>query len=99
MHMSRCESFSRQVHDPVTDLVVTRRDKAYPLAFEGMAYGESGVAAIALMGEVWGIYDISQEEVISSFLRTQFHPIYRGKLHHQPCPRLCRPPQLMCALD
>ena len=50
--MSRCEGFSGQVRNLVTDLVVTRRDKAAPLAIEGIVYGESGVAAIAVMGEV-----------------------------------------------
>ena len=50
--MSRCEGFSGQIHNPVTELVVTRRDKAAPLAIEGMAYGESCVAAVVVMGDV-----------------------------------------------
>ena len=53
--MSRGESFTGQVHNPVTDLVVTRRDKAALLAVEGMAYGESDVSAIVVMGELWGL--------------------------------------------
>ena len=57
--MSRCEGFSGQVHDPVMELVVTRRDKTALLAVEGMEYGESGVADVALMGEVWEIQFIS----------------------------------------
>ena len=55
MHMSRCEGFSGQFHNPVMKLMVTRRDKAAPLAVEGMAYGEIVVAAVAVFGEVWGI--------------------------------------------
>ena len=53
--MSRCEGFSGQVRDPVTELVATRRDEAVPLAVEGMSYGEIGVSAAAVFGEVWGI--------------------------------------------
>ena len=44
--MSRCEGFAGQVRNPVTKLVVTRRDKTTPIAIEGMAYGEGGVAAV-----------------------------------------------------
>ena len=55
MHMSRCKGFSSQVRKPVTELIVTRRDKADPLAVKGMAYGEIGVAAVTLFGEVWGL--------------------------------------------
>ena len=61
MHVSRCEGFSGQVRDPVTELVLTRCDKAAPLAVKRVAYGESGVVAFAVMGEVWGIYVILQE--------------------------------------
>ena len=48
--MSRCEGFSGQVRDPVTELVVTRQDKSAPLEVEGISYGESGVAAVAILG-------------------------------------------------
>ena len=53
--MSRCEGFSGQVRDPVTKLVVVCSDKASPLALKGMAYGESGIAAVTVMGELWGL--------------------------------------------
>ena len=53
--MRRGEIFSGQVRDPVTYLFVTRRDKAALLAVKGMADGESGVAAVAIMMEVWGV--------------------------------------------
>ena len=53
--MSRREGFSGQFRNPVTELVVMCRGKAYPLTIEGMVYGESGVAAVVVMGEVWGV--------------------------------------------
>ena len=43
---------ARQIRDPVTKLIVTRRDKATPLAVEGVADGEAGVAADAVLREV-----------------------------------------------
>ena len=55
---------------------MTRRDKVFPLAVKGMEDSKSGVAVVAVMREVWGIYSISQEEGISTFLCTQFHHIY-----------------------
>ena len=45
----------RQIRDPVTELIVTRCDKAAPLAVEGVAYGQSGIAAVAVFREVWGL--------------------------------------------
>ena len=53
--MSRCEVFSGQVRNPFTELVVTRHDKATPISVEGMAYGEIGVAVVAVFGEVLGL--------------------------------------------
>ena len=41
------------------EIVVTRRNKAFSFAIEGMSYGESGVADVSVMGGVWGIYAIS----------------------------------------
>ena len=35
--MSRCEGIDGQVRDPDIELVVMRRDKAAPLAIDGMA--------------------------------------------------------------
>ena len=93
--MRRGESFADQVRDPVTELVVTLRDKATPLAVKVMTDGERGVEFIAVMREVWRIYAISKEEDILPFLHTHFRPVYRGRLHHQPCPHLRRLLQLM----
>ena len=46
------ECSSRQIRDPVTELIMTRRDKATPLSVEGVTYGEFGVAAVAMFREV-----------------------------------------------
>ena len=46
------ESPARQIHDPITELIVTRRDEATPLAVEGVADGEFGVSAVAMFREV-----------------------------------------------
>ena len=53
--MSRGESFAGQFRNPVTEIIVTLRDKATSLAVKGMAYKESCIAAVTVMGEVWGI--------------------------------------------
>ena len=55
VHMNRCEGFAGQVRDLITELVVTRRDKASPLVVKGMEYGEIGVADVSVFGEVWGL--------------------------------------------
>ena len=55
IHMRGVESFSGQVLDPVTELVVTHCDKANPLTVKGMADRKSGIAAIAVVTEFWGI--------------------------------------------
>ena len=85
---------ARQIRDPLTELTVTRRDKATPLAVKGMADGKPGVAAVAVFGEVWGLEATAQEGGISPFLRSQLRPIYCLRLHRQPGPSLCCPLQL-----
>ena len=49
------ERFSGQVPDSVREFVVTRNDKAAPLTVKGISDGKSGVAAVAVMREVWGL--------------------------------------------
>ena len=49
------ESPARQIRNHVTEIIVTRRDEATPLAVEGEADEKPGVAAVAVFGEVWGI--------------------------------------------
>ena len=44
------EGPARQIRDPVTELIVTRRDEATPLAVEGVANGKPSVAAVAVFG-------------------------------------------------
>ena len=73
--MSGGESPARQIRDPVTELIVTRRDEATPLAVKGVADGKPGVAAATVFGEVWGLEAIAQEGGISPFLRSQLSPI------------------------
>ena len=76
------KGFSGQVLDPVTELVMTLRYNASPLTIEGAANRKVCVAAVTLMVEVWGIWAILQEEGILSFLRTQFYPLYPGRLYN-----------------
>ena len=47
------ENPALQIRDPVTELIVARRDEATPLAVEGVADGEFGVAAVVMFREVW----------------------------------------------
>ena len=51
-HVSRGEIFYGEFRDLFTEIVVMLCDKASPLAAKGMAYGESGIASVAVMGEV-----------------------------------------------
>ena len=48
--MSRGETVSGQVCDPIMELVVTRCDKADPLVLKVMAYGENGIGSFTIMG-------------------------------------------------
>ena len=49
-YMRGGECPARQIRNPVTELIVTRRDKATPLAIKGVANRESGTAAVAVLG-------------------------------------------------
>ena len=49
------ESLARQIRDLVTDVIVTCHDEAIPLAIEGVANIESGIAAVTVFGKVWGL--------------------------------------------
>ena len=48
LHVSWCKYLAVQVRNPVTELIVMRHDKSTPLSVEGMAYGEGGIADIAV---------------------------------------------------
>ena len=49
------ETFAGQVHDPVTEIVVTRRAEATPLTVEGVANRKVVITAVTVMGEVLGL--------------------------------------------
>ena len=53
--MRRVDIFVIQFRNPVTDLIVTLRDKSIPLSVKGISDGESGVSSVAVIREVWGI--------------------------------------------
>ena len=98
-HVRGGEYFSGQICDPVTELVMTLCDKDAPLTIEGTADRKVGFAAVTVMGEVWGIYAISQEEGILPFLRTNFFPVYHGRMNRHPGPCICCTSQPTCALE
>ena len=50
MHVRGGEIFSSQVRDPVTELVVTIRDKAAPITVKGGAYRTGGIVAVEVTG-------------------------------------------------
>ena len=81
------------------EIVMTRCDKSAPLTIKGASYIKVVVAYVTVVGEVWELYAISQEEGISPFLCTQFCPVYRGRLHQQPGPCLSCTLHLSCNLD
>ena len=70
------EGLARQIHNPVTELIVTRRDKSTPRAIKGVEYRELGIVAVTVFGGVLGIEAIAQKGGISPFLRSQLRPIY-----------------------
>ena len=55
VHVRGGEGFPGQICDPVLEIVMTRRDKAAPLAIEGVTNGEFGVVAVTVLWEVWGL--------------------------------------------
>ena len=69
------EGVARQIRDPVTELIVTRRDNATPLAVDGVVDGEAGLAAVTVFREVWGLEAIAHEGGISPFLSSQLRAI------------------------
>ena len=46
---------ARQIRNPVTELIATRRDDATPIAIKGVSNREPVIAAVAVFGEVWGL--------------------------------------------
>ena len=60
---------------------MTHRDEATPFSVEGVLNRKVGIAAVTVMGGIWELQTILQEEGILPFLRTQFRPIHCGRLH------------------
>ena len=94
--MAGGEGFAFQVCYPVTELVVTRRDEAALFSFKGVTEGELGLAANAVVWEVWGLKAIPQEEGVAPFLCPQLRPIDGGRLHCQSGPNICRSSKSTC---
>ena len=79
--------------------IVTHRDKDPIFTIKDVTDREVGLESVAVCREVWGVYDISQEEGVTPFLCPQLRPIYCGRLHYHPGPGLCCPLQSTCTLD
>ena len=94
--MGRGKGFACQVCYPVTEIIVTRRDKAALFTVKGVTDQELGLAAITMCWEVRGLEAIPQEEGVAPFLCPQLRPIDCGWLHWQPGPGLCCSSQSMC---
>ena len=62
------EGFACQVCYTVTELVVTRRDKATLFSVKGVTDGELGLAVITVCWEVRRIEAITQEDGVTPFL-------------------------------
>ena len=58
-HVQGGEVFSFEVSNPITEIVVTSRDESFLLTTQGITDRKSGVSAITVGREVWGIYAIS----------------------------------------
>ena len=79
--------------------IVTHRDKDPIFTIKDVTDREVGLESVAVCREVWGVYDISQEEGVTPFLCPQLRPIYCGRLHCQIGFGLCRSLQSMCMWD
>ena len=53
--MRGSEGFSGQVCNTFPELVITRSDKAAPIAVKGVTNVKFGVAAVTIFEEIWGI--------------------------------------------
>ena len=62
------EGLARKVGNPITELVVTRRDKASLLAVNGVSDGKCRPTYIEMVRQVIRIYAIAQEDVFPQIL-------------------------------
>ena len=60
MHLGGHVGLSGQVFKPVTQLVVTRCDKATLLTVEGVTNAKADPKAVTVVGQEWGFYTISK---------------------------------------
>ena len=81
MHMIWSEGLAGQVWYPVTELVVTSRDKATLFTVKGVTDGKPRLTPFAILRKVWGIQPISQEEGVPPFLGPQLRPVDCGRQH------------------
>ena len=72
------EGLACQVCYPVTEIVVTRRDKAAVFAVKGVTEGEFDLVSIVVCCEVRGIEAILKEEGVTPLLCPQLSPIECG---------------------
>ena len=90
------EGLVGQVCYPVTELVVTRRDKAALFSVKGVTDRELSLTPVTVLGKVRGLQSIPQKEGIAPFLGPQLCPIDCGRQHRKPGPGLCCSSQAMC---
>ena len=90
------EGFAFQVFFPVTELIVTCRNKFALFAVKGVTDEELGLAAITVCWEVQGLEAIPQEEDVPQFMYPQLRPIDFERLHCQPGPGVCHLLQSTC---
>ena len=62
-------------------MVITSCDETTLITIQFVVDGECSIVSVTVWREVWGIYDVAQEEVISPFLIPQLCPIYHGGKH------------------
>ena len=84
------EGLAGQVCYHVTELVVTRRDKAALFTVKGVTDGKPRLAPVTILRKFWGLHTIPQEEGVTPFLPPQLRPVDCGRQHHEPGPGLCR---------
>ena len=66
--MGGSEGLSGKVCYPVTELIVTRRDKAALFEVKGVTDRKPRLAPVAVLGKVWGLQAIPQKEGVAPFL-------------------------------
>ena len=68
MHVEGGEGLSIQICYSVTELVVTRRDKATFFEVKGVTDRKLGLTSVTVRGKVQGLQAMPQEEGVAPFL-------------------------------